>query len=192
MAAQALHGVLLAAGGSSRFRASKQLAQYRGRSLLRHAATTAAEALGPGVHVVLGADADAARAELDGLDVRIVVHAHWREGLASSLKAGIRALPHTCGAALIMLCDQPRVDAGTLRRLLAAWSLAPQRLIACGYAGTLGAPAIVPRPFFPEVYALTGDRGAKALLQRHREETICVPAPEAALDVDTPADLPAP
>lgn len=185
----ALHAILLAAGVSSRFEGIKQLARFRGESLLRGATIAATQLLGSRVTVVLGANADQLAAELGGLDVRVLMHAGWQQGLGSSLSAGIDALPGNCDAALIMLCDQPLVDHAVLRRLRAAWQKTPDRLIASSYADTLGVPAIIPRSFFGEICNIAGDHGAKSLLLRYCDEVIRVPSPEAAIDVDTPAEL---
>lgn len=185
----ALHGLLLAAGASSRFGGIKQLAHFRGESLLRRAAVAMTEVLGTRTLVVLGANADRLRAELDGLDLSSVINADWRRGKGSSLSAGIAALPPDCGAVLVMLCDQPFVGADVLRRLVEVWEREPHRLVVSGYEKTLGVPAILPRAFFREIGELSGEDGAKRLLYRHEGEVVRVPAPEAAVDIDTAADL---
>jgi molybdenum cofactor cytidylyltransferase len=107
--------------------------------------------------------------------------------MASSIRAGIASLPEKAVSALILTVDQPSVDAALLRRLLAMASEDPARPVACAYGGTLGVPALLPRRLFPDLLALRGDRGAKAILLR--ENATALPFPGAESDLDTPEDL---
>jgi CTP:molybdopterin cytidylyltransferase MocA len=104
------------------------------------------------------------------------------------LRLGIDALPAGADAALVLLSDQPDVDARALRRLIAAWQSRPAAAAAARYAGRVGVPAILPRRSWGEVRALEGDVGARALL-RGKPGVTLVEMPEAAFDVDTPLDL---
>ncbi|HEY3518768.1 MAG TPA: NTP transferase domain-containing protein, partial [Gammaproteobacteria bacterium] len=113
--------------------------------------------------------------------------ADWKRGMATSLLAGLAAVPRRAQAALVLLVDQPRVDAAALHRLVSAWRRRPGVPAAARYAGRAGVPAVLPRRHWREVRALRGDEGARALL-RDRRVTV-VEMPEAALDVDTPEDL---
>jgi CTP:molybdopterin cytidylyltransferase MocA len=184
--------VLLAAGGSSRLGRPKQLVRRNRRPLLLNAVLVAREALGPNARivVVLGADALRLRAVLrrEAPHVRVALNARWSLGLASSLRAGIAALPASAAAAIVLLVDQPDVDAAALRRLIAAWHRHPAAPAASRYAGKVGVPAILPRRTWPAARALEGDVGARALLRGHRFATL-VDIPEAAFDVDTVDDL---
>jgi CTP:molybdopterin cytidylyltransferase MocA len=182
--------ILLAAGGSRRLGFPKQLVRRRARSLLAHALTAARAALPVGpLIVVLGAEPLrlrlAARRALPKLTV--VYNARWASGLASSLKAGLAAVPSGTDAVLVTLVDQPNVDERALRRLLRAWRGRPGAAAAALYGGQPGVPAVLPRRYWRAIRALRGDAGARSLL-RGGEITI-VPMPEAELDVDTPADV---
>lgn len=169
----------------------KQLVRYRGRPLLLHAVAAARSALpfAPLI-VVVGAHALRMRAALRHADARALVvgNPHWREGMSSSLRAGIAAVPRGARAALVMLVDQPHIDAGSLERLLRAWRRRPNSPAAARYAGRAGAPAILPRRGFRALASLDGDSGARALLRGSGTPTL-VDMPEAAFDVDTAADL---
>jgi len=200
--------VVLAAGGSSRLGTPKQLVRWRGRTLLRRAAETAlagaglpsprasratAAPVGP-VVVVLGADARALRAELDGLAVHVVVNRRWRDGLASSLRAGLRAAIAAPGrerpaAVLFLTCDQPCVTPSLLRRLVRRFRRGAP-IVACAYDGTLGAPALFASAHFANLLALSGDQGARRILARHRDDVAPVRFARGAADVDRPRDLP--
>jgi molybdenum cofactor cytidylyltransferase len=140
--------------------------------------------------VVLGAHALRLRLMLGRAGVRVVTATNpdWASGLASSLRTGIAAVPRSAQAVLVTLVDQPQVDAAALRRLLAAWQRRPGAPAAAYYDGHAGVPAIVPRRHFRALRALQGDSGARALLRQAGELTV-VELPEAALDIDTAADV---
>jgi CTP:molybdopterin cytidylyltransferase MocA len=117
-----------------------------------------------------------------------VLNTAWRTGLASSLQAGLRVAPRGARAVLVMVVDQPNVDAAALRRLVDAWRRRPAVPAAAHYAGHAGVPAILPRRFWSTLYALDGDAGARAVLREAAALTL-VAMPEAEFDVDTREDL---
>jgi CTP:molybdopterin cytidylyltransferase MocA len=184
---------LLAAGSSRRLGQPKQLVELDGRPLVRRAAEAALAAGCEPVFAVLGAHAGevaAALAELPVLPLRNEAH---EEGLASSIRvaaaAAERATP-ACDGLLLFLVDQPRVGAALLARLAARFAEGGgERIAACTYAGTVGAPAIFPRARFPALAALRGPRGAKPLLEAERGRVLEVTFPEGGVDVDTAEDL---
>lgn len=183
--------VLLAAGGSSRLGRPKQLVRFRGQPLLRRAVDAAAAATAGPIIVVVGAEGTRLRALLARTPtprVEITQHAAWHEGLSSSLRRGLEAVPASAAAVLFLLADQPLVDVRSLRRLVAAWQRRPAQAAAAAYAGQVGVPAILPRRLFRALAALRGDEGARRVLAAERRVTH-VDMPEAAFDVDTPEDL---
>ena len=211
MRGDAVAVVVLAAGGSSRLGMPKQLVRWRGRTLLRRAVETALAGvrqggtgtgrtarattvpLGP-VVVVLGAEAERLRAELRGLPVVVAVNGRWREGLASSLRTGLRAARAAAGrggggpaAILFLACDQPYVTPGLVRRLVRRFR-AGAPIVACAYADTLGVPALFGRAYFGELAGLEGDAGAKRIIERYRDVVRVVGFERGATDVDTRGD----
>jgi molybdenum cofactor cytidylyltransferase len=181
--------VVLAAGGARRLGRHKLLRRIGDGSLLSGSVRRAA-ALTPGrCVVVLGCAASRLRHELAGLPVRVVVNRGWRHGMAGSLQAGIASLPVTASAALVVLADQYALRLQDLRRLAAAWSREPRRPAAAWFAGRIGAPAILPRAWFPRVAGLTGDAGARSLLRHAAGPTTIVAMPGALPDLDTPEQL---
>ncbi|HYB31972.1 MAG TPA: nucleotidyltransferase family protein [Steroidobacteraceae bacterium] len=186
---EGLYAVVLAAGASTRFGSAKQLVRVAGRPLLHTAVTRAAEVTGHALIVVLGAGAAQLAPLLKHSPGSVVVNREWREGLASSIRAGVARLPPTCSAVMLVLADQAAVSADDLRRLAGAWRRQPQCIAAARYAGTSGPPVIFPRGVFRELAELRGDAGAHALLRRNRDRVVRVSMPSAAIDVDTPEDL---
>jgi CTP:molybdopterin cytidylyltransferase MocA len=182
--------VILAAGASKRFGSPKQLLVYKGQPLVRAAAKAATAARTSPVIVVLGANRAQVAAELTRLrGVRAVVNEHWATGLASSLAVGLRALMEIsgCDAVLVMLADQPGVDTAALKKLIAAFDQ-DHRIVASGYAGTVGVPAIFGCEHIKELMRITGDKGAGQWLRDHIDQVTTVPLPEAELDIDTTQD----
>ena len=182
--------IVLAAGGSSRLGTAKQLLRYRNRPLILRAMALAANAAPAGVVVVLGAQAIRLRALLKRhCPSAVPVHnSRWRDGLSGSLRTGVDALPANASAALILLTDQAKLEPSSVERLIAVWRARPRRPVAARYGGRIGVPAILPRKLWPRLRRLSGDSGARAIL-RDREDVVLVDVPEAAFDVDTPADL---
>ncbi len=184
------HGVLvLAAGSSSRLGRPKQLVTVEGEPLVRRAvrfalATTPVDAV-----VVTGAPLEGLDEALHGLAARHVRCDDHAQGMSASLRTGLAALASDCAAALVVLTDQPALDAAHLEALVAAWHRAPAHAAASGYADTLGVPAVLPRAWFTEVATLQGDRGARDLLRARHAEVEIVAAPALAADLDTTGDL---
>jgi molybdenum cofactor cytidylyltransferase len=188
-APESLFAIVLAAGASTRFGSPKQLVRISGRPLLHSAVTRASEVVGSALIVVLGAGAAELAPLLKHSPGLVVVNQDWREGLASSIRAGIARLPLTCAGAMLLLADQPAVTADDLRRLAGTWRKQPQYIAAALYAGAPGVPAIFPRSVFQQLARLRGDQGARALLRRSADRLVRVPMPGAAIDIDTPEDL---
>lgn len=182
-------GVVLAAGAGRRFGGVKQLASLGGEPLVRRACRTALDAALDPVLVVLGAHADAVAAAIRDLPVRALYHAAWRRGMGGSLAAAIAALAPdpAIAAAAVLLADQPWIPAGHVRALCARRAAADAPVAATRAGDVVGAPAVFARALFPALAALTGDRGARALIAAHAD-AIAIRLEAAASDVDTRAD----
>jgi molybdenum cofactor cytidylyltransferase len=181
-----LSGVLLAAGASRRLGRAKQLLVWRGETLVRRAARAALEAGVDELVVVVGAEQEAVADSLAGLELRVVENPHWPEGMGGSIAAGVRAASGT--AVLILLADQPGVDAALLGELIAGMRAGHAR-VACAYRGTLGVPALFAAPAdLAALRELSGDRGARPLLQREGLPVLTIPTEQAADDIDDETD----
>lgn len=184
--------VILAAGRSSRMGEgiNKLLAEVGGRPVIRRVAEAALASRARPVIVVTGHERPRVEAALAGLDVIFVHNPDHATGMASSLRAGIAAVPETVAGALVVLGDMPLLAPGLLDRLMDAHAPAAGRLIAAPVeGGQRGHPVLWSRRFFGELSALEGDVGARAILAANAELVAEVPvtAEEGAfLDVDTP------
>ncbi len=181
-----LAAVILAAGRSQRFGNNKQLATLAGEPLIRHTVRAVAAVEPHILAIVLGRDA-AEVANAAGAPF-LIVNERYPEGIGGSIAAAARALGNSVDALLIALGDQPLVPASHYRDLAAAWNGADDAIAASRYADTLGAPVLFGKRYLPELAALSGDRGARVLLDRHAARVVELPCREAEIDVDTKDD----
>lgn len=184
--------VLLAAGRASRMGGpNKLLSLFGGVRLVRKVAGELARSPVASTVVVTGHQAGAVSAALDDLEVRIVFNQDYASGLASSLRAGLSALPEGCDGALVCLGDMPRIDAQHVARLIDAFGSTEGRAVVRATGGSRpGNPVILPRALFAAAASLDGDRGAKRLIAESGLAIVDVEIGEAALlDVDTPQAL---
>ncbi|MES2773071.1 MAG: nucleotidyltransferase family protein [Bacteroidota bacterium] len=183
--------ILLAAGASSRLGHPKQLLPYANQSLLEHSLQEAVASGAAPIILVLGAKADSIETQIEKGDACIVVNTKWQEGMASSIRFGVDTLltvtPDPDGAVL-MVCDQPYVSSALLEQLMETYQQTGKRIVASGYDNAAGPPVFFHRTLFPELLQLTGDVGAKKLLNKYPGEVEIVLFPEGNIDIDTEAD----
>jgi molybdenum cofactor cytidylyltransferase len=179
--------VLLAAGEAKRFGSSKLILPIDGVALVRRA-VLAALVIDANVVVVIGAHRDSVESQVADLPIARVFNANWAAGMGGSIACGIAALPATSDAAIIALADQALVGAPEFGVLVAEHERAPERIIAAQYSGIVGPPCLFPRQFFADLSQLSGEHGARRVLQRHAADIEVVSMPRAALDIDTADD----
>jgi CTP:molybdopterin cytidylyltransferase MocA len=166
---------------------------HRGETLLARAIRLAKEAGFPPIVVVLGSEHERIRATVSTSGSIIVINDRWDQGISTSIQTGLdasdRTDPLTQGA-LILTCDQPRLQADHLRALKANFLAQLQpTIVASSYAEVLGIPAIFPRLVFSQLHALRGDKGARSLLTAPPCALASVPFPGGEVDIDEPDDL---
>ena len=187
---RSIAALVLAAGRSSRMGgANKLLAEIGGRPLVRIAVEEALASQARPVIVVTGHQRERVEAALAGLPVDFVHNPYFADGLGTSLKTGIAALPAQSDGVIVCLGDMPQVDAAMINRLIGAIDPAKGALIAMPtIEGQRGNPVVWSRRFFPDLMAVEGDVGARYLIGRYTEAVAEVPlSGKAALtDVDTP------
>ncbi len=184
-----IFAAILAAGRSTRFGSTKQVAKARGEPLVRIAASAAQQVCGDKVFTVIGHDMGVVLAALGDDSGFVVVNEDYDSGLASSIVRAVDACQSDAAALLIMMADQPLVTAEHLHGLLEAWSGSENEIVATAYAGTAGPPVLFARGAFPDLLGLRGDTGARTLFDDERFDLKTVLFEPAATDVDIAADL---
>jgi molybdenum cofactor cytidylyltransferase len=181
--------IVLAAGSGSRMKGEhKLLAELDGKPVVRHSVEAALASTARPVIVVTGHESERVTEALSGLNVDVVHNPRHTEGLSSSVKLGISAVPSDCAAAAILLADMPKVSPGLIDDLLFALDPDRGKLIAVPTRnGQRGNPVAWSRALFGELLGLQGDMGAKHLIGAHQEAVVEVPADDDGifLDIDT-------
>jgi molybdenum cofactor cytidylyltransferase len=185
--------LVLAAGRSTRMGGpNKLLAEVGGRPLVRIAVEEALASRAKPVIVVTGHQRDKVEAALTGLNVTRVHNPNFADGLSTSVKTGLAALPEDIDGAIVCLGDMPQVTATLIDKLIAAFD--PERgalVVVPVIDGKRGNPVVWARRFFPELMALDGDVGARQLIGRYPEAVaeMALTDTAALVDVDTPDAL---
>lgn len=182
---------MLAAGSSIRLGKPKQLLQYRGMTLLKHAIQEAANTNADAVIVVLGKNADLLTKEIDNKKVHVVVNKEWQEGMASSVRSGLNTLlkvMSSADAVIIMVCDQPYISASVLNDLITTQQKTGKLIVTCDYGEAIGPPALFHKIYFSELMKLKGDAGARKIIQNHNDEVATVFFVKGSIDIDTKED----
>jgi molybdenum cofactor cytidylyltransferase len=185
--------IILAAGASTRLGGQpKQLLTHNGTTLVRQIVDAALSLQAGPVVIVLGANYEQIQPELIDLPIHIVLNPTWPEGMASSLRAGLKALAdEPVDSFLVVLTDQPYVTADLLQHLIDAQQQTGRGIVACRYgeAGHLGVPALFDIRYGPEFMSLSGDTGARKLIKQYAGDCTEIPFPLAAIDLDTWQDV---
>ncbi len=186
--------VILAAGTSSRFAGTKQLARIGGKTLIQRIVDAVPMDSVREIIVVVGHDARSVSRALRGRkEVRIVVNKNYSEGIGTSIRAGVLALAGDTRGAMILLSDQPFVTRALLERAIKLFEdeSESERIIAVAHGGVVSPPVIFSRKYFRELVALYGDHGAKFVVLGHAGELSLVKVRSKAslIDVDTREDL---
>lgn len=190
MIAAVIAAVVVAAGRSSRMGAHKLLLPLGDRPVIAHVmATVLATSLRP-VVVVVGHEAAGVRAALPSGALHVVENLAYADGISTSLRAGIAALPETVAGAVVVLGDQPLLTAAQLELLVNAARASPAGIVAASYAGRRGNPVYFARTYFPELLAVTGDMGGRTVIAHHASAVALCELGDAAarVDIDLPAD----
>src|SRR5947207_4600408 len=182
--------VILAAGGSSRFGRPKQLLNFGGTTLVRRMVDLARDAACKPVIVVVGEQKNEIAEQLRGGGATLVENENWRAGIGTSIRAGVKkvAADANAGAVVLLLCDQPFVDAKLVRELIALRTRANKPIVACSYDDSLGVPALFDRSCFAALLALQDSSGAKPLILANLARVTELPFSLGKIDIDTEED----
>ena len=184
-----LYTIILAAGSAERFGSPKQLAEFKGSTLVARSVGLANQVTAGRAVLVTGANWQKVVADCVPMDGFVVRNEHYRDGMGSSLAAGVRTVESVADAVLVLLCDQALITVAHLEELIQLSRNSPSSIIASRYGGIYGVPAIFPARYFGELTDLDGDQGARKVIRKYESTLIGVDFEDAAADVDTPADL---
>jgi CTP:molybdopterin cytidylyltransferase MocA len=177
-------GIVVAAGASTRLGRPKQIVEIDGEPLVKRTIRVLAAARVSKVAVVLGAHLDDIDSRMTAPATRLI-NPDWKEGMASSIRLGTGwAMSQGATAVVLSVCDQPLLTTAHIDALIAMHESAPS-IVGSRYRGVIGVPAVFPASVFGDLLALTGDRGARALLQDAR----AIAWEPGAIDIDTEDDL---
>ena len=171
----------------------KQLLKINGQSLIRKTVLTALATEGKSIVVVLGNAFEKVRQEISDLDIKIIQNGDWEKGMAGSLRIGATEIMDTAPhlkAVLILLCDQPLLDAEYLQKLYQEFKIKGKQAIASKYGEVKGVPAIFDFQLLKRFNDTAGDFGARHLIQElaKKEELAVLDFSDGAIDLDTPED----
>jgi len=186
-------GIVLAAGGSTRFGQPKQLLDWKGQPFVRAVARTALEAGLSPVIVVTGANAEQVELSVKDLSVKVIRNEEWKSGQGSSIKAGILSLAQPSpraaewvGGAIFLLVDQPQITTSIIRALVEKHADGLDPIVAPMVMDRRANPVLFDRVTFPDLQSLEGDVGGRAVFRKHRVEYLPWHDDRLLLDVDTP------
>lgn len=177
--------LILAAGKSSRMGSPKQLLPYKTTTLLGWTVEQALQSKTNAVFCVIGANATPIKKSIEKYPIEIIFNANFNNGLSTSIVAGINYLKNKkFDTVLILLADQPNVTAHYLNELITASKENKTKIIASTYNESVGVPAVFPKQYFQQLLKLSGDTGAKKILEKHQKEIISI-KPINLIDIDT-------
>ncbi len=187
-------GAIILAGGQSRRMGeiNKLLADIGGRAMVRHVADNVLNSGADPVVVVIGHEADRVRGALGGCPVVFAENPDFGDGLSTSLKTGLAALPQDVDGAIVCLADMPKVNASVINRLIESFDpIEGRAIVVPTRRGKRGNPVLFARRFFEEMGAVSGDVGARHIIGEHAEIVVEVEVEDESvlIDVDTPAAL---
>ena len=183
--------VILAAGESSRLGQPKQLLQFRGKTLVRRIVDAAAEAGCSPIVIVIGSDKDKVGRELEQTSAVLIENVDWNNGMGTSIRVGVQHaidIAPNVEAIVLLVCDQPLVDAHTIEQLIALRRKTKKAVVASSYAGTLGVPALFDRSCAEELLRVDDRTGAKQIISSNHDRVAEFLFPKGKIDIDTAAD----
>ncbi|MEA3351240.1 MAG: nucleotidyltransferase family protein [Chloroflexota bacterium] len=181
-------GIVLAAGGASRFGEPKQLLLWHGRALVWHVADKAVEAGLSPVIVVGGDYMESLRSSLAGLAVSLIHNPHWKQGQSTSVRAGVGAVPASGMGAMLLLADQPQIPVTLIRKLMQIHASDGAPIVAPRVQNQRANPVLFDRVVFDDLMKLSGDIGGRKLFSKYKPEWVTWHDTSILLDVDTRED----
>jgi len=182
--------LIVAAGNSSRLGEPKQLLKFKGKTLLQNVVEEAIK-VSQSVVVVMGSGHSQISKEIENLEVKIVENIHWNEGMGSSIKIGLTQLLNEFPEVqniIISVCDQPFIEASVFSDLIQMQKDSQKGIVASKYSDTLGTPVLFTKKYFEELSRLSGQEGAKKMIQKFKGDIAEINFEKGAIDIDTQTD----
>lgn len=183
--------LILAAGAASRMKLAKMLLPF-GESNILASIVEEVKAIKPAnICLVTGYHHEAIKKSIPELDLNILFNAQWQEGMSVSIKLGMASLLQKdpeLDSVMILVSDQPYINREFLRTMITESADRGKGIVAAQYEGINGTPVLFSKAYFKDLQKLTGDKGARVILQAHQEDVATLDFPMGALDIDTPED----
>jgi len=181
--------IILAAGNSSRMGEPKQLMIYKNKTFLQHIIGEAQDANLSPVICVTGYQWELITKSITGMGVSIVYNENWRAGMGTGIAIGIRqALLSDVDSLILAVSDQPHVSSELFEKMKQLKEQSEKGIVASSYAGTLGTPVLFGKNYFDHLKSLTGNLGAKNIVQLHMSDVCSVEFEKGRIDIDTKED----
>ena len=180
--------VILAAGESSRMRQAKQLLPWGTSTLLGKAIKEALQSNSEKVYVVLGAKAETIQMQFNATDVTWILNKNWKNGMGSSISCAINYLVHLktdYEGILIMLCDQPLIDADYINKMISTFKRSNKGIVATAYKHSNGVPVLFDKKYLEDLSNLGGNIGAKQIIDHNSKDIIALNPDGKEKDLDT-------
>lgn len=183
--------LILAAGAASRMNQAKMLLPFASASILSHILGEV-KAVKPGcICLLTGYYHKEIADSIDTSQLFLVHNKHWKEGMASSIRAGMQALMKKypeLSSVMILVSDQPYLNRKLLYEMMAVQAKTRKGIVAARYGKVTGTPVLFEKKYFNQLLALDGDTGARSVLQQHKTDMATVAFPLGAIDIDTAED----
>ena len=185
-----ISALVLAAGMSTRMGCAKLLMKLAGKPLLQHVIDNLEKSSVDKITVILGEEAGNVLKEVNFGNASIFINKHYNDGMSSSLKAGVQILGRDCNAFLVVLADQPFVESSIIDSIIDKYWETRGLLVVPAFEGVRGNPVLLDFSLKKEVLDVSGDEGARRVIQRHQIDVIEVEVndPSVLMDIDTPTD----
>jgi molybdenum cofactor cytidylyltransferase len=182
--------LILAAGNSSRLGSPKQLVNFEGKTLIERITETALS-ISKEVLIVLGCNEEMILPKLERFkeDISIIFNPKWKEGMGTSISAGVEKLADRSDLILILLSDQPFVSKVLLQNMLQTYASSHNPIVSCVYNGTFGVPMLFDKSIFPELLKLSENKGARSFLHLYENKISTMNFPKGIIDIDTKEDM---
>lgn len=183
--------MILAAGAASRMGKAKMLLPCNGQSILEHIIAELKALQPQAICLVTGKYHEAISQTINDQAITLVYNEQWNQGMGGSVQTGMKALLQQCpdlDLVWIVVGDQPFLHRSVLQEMLHRQQQTQKGIVAAQYNGVKGTPVLFGAGYFNALQKLSGDKGARVILQEHPEDIATVAFPEGELDIDTPED----